>query len=95
MAPKRSTAGGERESREPVSFNTAIGFVEKVKTHYADHTEIVNQFLDILQEYQRKSKPIQEVHEKVRVLFSDSPELQADFEQFLPVGAETPARDAA
>lgn len=67
-----------------MDFNTATDFVGRVKEHYADNVTVYHQFLDILQTYQRESKPTYEVHDQVRSLFSDSPELQADFEKFLP-----------
>lgn len=59
-----------------MSFDTAISFVDKVKHHYVNDRNFYNEFIGIFESYQRKSTPIQEVHEsntgKVRVLFKDS-----------------------
>jgi paired amphipathic helix protein Sin3a len=43
--------------------------------------------LEILQTYQRESKPIQDVYAQVTHLFSTAPDLLEDFKQFLPESA--------
>ncbi|KAL6453750.1 SIN3 Transcriptional regulatory protein SIN3 [Candida maltosa Xu316] len=67
-----------------VEFNHAISYVNKIKTRFANQPDIYKQFLEILQTYQRESKPIAEVYEQVTVLFANSPDLLDDFKQFLP-----------
>lgn len=54
---------------------------------FSDSPEIYKQFLEILQTYQRESKPIQDVYAQVTVLFKQAPDLLDDFKQFLPENA--------
>ncbi|KAL9101497.1 MAG: hypothetical protein Q9163_003245 [Psora crenata] len=91
------------EKRGPVEFNHAIGYVNKIKVkrknivdfryayllqnRFASQPEIYKQFLEILQTYQRESKPIQDVYAQVTQLFSSAPDLLEDFKQFLPESA--------
>ncbi|KAI1174309.1 hypothetical protein F4777DRAFT_589308 [Nemania sp. FL0916] len=75
------------EKRGPVEFNHAISYVNKIKNRFQDKPEIYKQFLEILQTYQRESKPIQEVYAQVTSLFSTAPDLLEDFKQFLPESA--------
>ncbi len=43
--------------------------------------------MEILQTYQRESKPIQDVYAQVTTLFNTAPDLLEDFKQFLPESA--------
>jgi paired amphipathic helix protein Sin3a len=58
-----------------------------VKNRFQDRPEIYKQFLEILQTYQRESKPIQDVYAQVTLLFGTAPDLLEDFKQFLPDSA--------
>jgi len=58
-----------------------------VQNRFQDHPEIYKQFLEILQTYQRESKPIQDVYAQVTHLFNTAPDLLEDFKQFLPESA--------
>ena len=58
-----------------------------LKTRFASQPEIYKQFLEILQTYQRESKPIQDVYAQVTQLFSSAQDLLEDFKQFLPESA--------
>ncbi|KAI5285008.1 Transcriptional regulatory protein sin3 [Ascosphaera acerosa] len=81
--------------RGPVEFNHAINYVNKIKNRYSEAPEIYKQFLEILQTYQRDSKPIQDVYAQVTVLFKSAPDLLEDFKQFLPesaAAAQTPTQ---
>lgn len=82
-------AGGQQglEKRGPVEFNHAISYVNKIKNRFQDRPEIYKQFLEILQTYQRESKPIQDVYAQVTHLFNTAPDLLEDFKQFLPESA--------
>jgi len=51
--------------------------------------------LEILQTYQRESKPIQDVYAQVTQLFSTAPDLLEDFKQFLPESAAQAKAQAA
>ena len=51
--------------------------------------------MEILQTYQRESKPIQDVYAQVTQLFSTAPDLLEDFKQFLPESAAQAKAQAA
>jgi paired amphipathic helix protein Sin3a len=57
------------------------------QNRFASQPDIYKQFLEILQTYQRESKPIQDVYAQVTGLFSSAPDLLQDFKQFLPESA--------
>lgn len=57
------------------------------QNRFQDRPEIYKQFLEILQTYQRESKPIQDVYAQVTTLFNTAPDLLEDFKQFLPESA--------
>ncbi|KAF3916821.1 hypothetical protein ABW20_dc0109105 [Dactylellina cionopaga] len=78
---------GADVKRGPVEFNHAISYVNKIKTRFSSQPEIYKNFLEILQTYQRESKPIQEVYSQVTQLFNAAPDLLEDFKQFLPENA--------
>ncbi|KAF2707519.1 hypothetical protein K504DRAFT_458020 [Pleomassaria siparia CBS 279.74] len=85
--PAAQVAGMGAEKRGPVEFNHAISYVNKIKNRFASQPDIYKQFLEILQTYQRESKPIQDVYAQVTSLFSSAPDLLEDFKQFLPESA--------
>lgn len=58
-----------------------------LQNRFQDRPEIYKQFLEILQTYQRESKPIQDVYAQVTHLFNTAPDLLEDFKQFLPESA--------
>lgn len=66
-----------------------------VKNRFASAPEIYKQFLEILQTYQRESKPIQDVYGQVTQLFNSAPDLLEDFKQFLPESAAHARQQAA
>lgn len=57
------------------------------QNRFASQPDIYKQFLEILQTYQRESKPIQDVYAQVTHLFNSAPDLLEDFKQFLPESA--------
>ena len=57
------------------------------QNRFASQPEIYKQFLEILQTYQRESRPIQDVYAQVTQLFNAAPDLLEDFKQFLPESA--------
>ncbi|KAI9893429.1 MAG: Transcriptional regulatory protein sin3 [Vezdaea aestivalis] len=83
------------EKRGPVEFNHAISYVNKIKNRFSSQPEIYKQFLEILQTYQRESKPIQDVYNQVTQLFSSATDLLEDFKQFLPESAAQAKAQAA
>jgi paired amphipathic helix protein Sin3a len=58
-----------------------------LQNRFATQPDIYKQFLEILQTYQRESKPIQDVYAQVTRLFETAPDLLQDFKQFLPESA--------
>lgn len=86
-APVGQLGGVGAEKRGPVEFNHAISYVNKIKNRFASQPDIYKQFLEILQTYQRESKPIQDVYAQVTTLFGAAPDLLEDFKQFLPESA--------
>lgn len=66
-----------------------------IQNRFASHPEIYKQFLEILQTYQRESKPIQDVYGQVTHLFNSAPDLLEDFKQFLPESAAHARQQAA
>ncbi|KAI9346076.1 hypothetical protein DFJ73DRAFT_482536 [Zopfochytrium polystomum] len=70
--------------RQPVEFNHAINYVNKIKNRFSNEPDIYKQFFEILQTYQKEGKPIQEVYDQVQGLFKGSPDLLDEFKQFLP-----------
>nr|OQO24622.1 hypothetical protein B0A51_09602 [Rachicladosporium sp. CCFEE 5018] len=83
------------EKRGPVEFNHAISYVNKIKNRFSSQPDIYKQFLEILQTYQRESKPIQDVYSQVTHLFKTAPDLLDDFKQFLPESAAAAKAHAA
>jgi paired amphipathic helix protein Sin3a len=65
------------------------------QNRFQDRPEIYKQFLEILQTYQRESKPIQDVYAQVTHLFSSAHDLLEDFKQFLPESAAQAKQQAA
>ncbi|KAI9764977.1 MAG: Transcriptional regulatory protein sin3 [Geoglossum simile] len=92
--PQQAAQGG-MEKRGPVEFNHAISYVNKIKNRFSAQPEIYKQFLEILQTYQRESKPIQDVYAQVTQLFNSAPDLLEDFKQFLPESAAQAKAQAA
>ncbi|PWA02816.1 hypothetical protein BB558_001036 [Smittium angustum] len=76
--------------QQPLEFNHAISFVNKIKMRFASETERYSEFLEILQAYQRDSGPIQQVYDKMSVLFASAPDLLEEFKQFLPEEPDMP-----
>ncbi|KZF26100.1 hypothetical protein L228DRAFT_225794 [Xylona heveae TC161] len=95
MSPAGQSGLPGSEKRGPVEFNHAISYVNKIKNRFASQPEIYKQFLEILQTYQRESKPIQDVYAQVTHLFNSAPDLLEDFKQFLPESAAQAKAQAA
>uniref|UniRef100_A0A8B9HDY5 Paired amphipathic helix protein Sin3b n=1 Tax=Astyanax mexicanus TaxID=7994 RepID=A0A8B9HDY5_ASTMX len=81
----------------PVEFDSAISYVNKIKSRFLDHPEIYRSFLEILHTYQKEQLELKEnrsrsnlgmtedeVFSKVASLFKGQEDLLAEFGQFLP-----------
>lgn len=86
-----------RPGTQPVEFNHAINYVNKIKTRFANQPDVYKQFLEILHTYQRDQKISKEgqrlgnsslteaeVYSQVAKLFQNQEDLLAEFSQFLP-----------
>ena len=84
---------------QPVEFNHAINYVNKIKMRFHTQPDIYKQFLEILHTYQKEQRSIKdgsgvqsrpgtltekEVYEKVARLFENQKDLLQEFSQFLP-----------
>ncbi|XP_054713326.1 paired amphipathic helix protein Sin3a-like [Uloborus diversus] len=85
------------QSSQPVEFNHAINYVNKIKNRFQGQPDIYKQFLEILHTYQKEqrnlkdgvhtgSKPLTEaeVYAQVAKLFQNQEDLLQEFGQFLP-----------
>ncbi|KAJ1834435.1 hypothetical protein LPJ63_001970 [Coemansia sp. RSA 2711] len=84
-----SIGAAQRSRQVPVEFNHAITYVNKIKMRFAAEPDRYKEFLEILQTYQKESRPIQEVYGQVQHLFSSAPDLLDEFKQFLPDTSES------
>lgn len=88
------SSGNQQRSRQaPMEFNHAINYVNKIKMRFATEPDRYKEFLEILQTYQKESRPIQDVYAQVRVLFAAAPDLLDEFKQFLPDTSESAANN--
>ena len=82
---------------QPIEFNHAINYVNKIKNRFQGQPDIYKQFLEILHTYQKDQKAIKEGHRptgpylteaevyaQVAKLFQNQEDLLAEFGQFLP-----------
>ncbi|XP_031549385.1 paired amphipathic helix protein Sin3a-like isoform X2 [Actinia tenebrosa] len=86
----------QNQSQQPVEFNHAINYVNKIKNRFQGQPEIYKAFLEILHNYQKEQKNIkeaamqgtplseQEVYKQVAKLFQNQEDLLKEFSQFLP-----------
>ncbi|GIY36696.1 hypothetical protein CEXT_216131 [Caerostris extrusa] len=83
-----------QQQQQPVEFNHAINYVNKIKNRFQGQPEIYKQFLEILHTYQKEQRTLKdtgqkplteaEVYEKVAKLFQHQEDLLQEFGQFLP-----------
>ncbi|KAK3377949.1 hypothetical protein B0H63DRAFT_562026 [Podospora didyma] len=78
---------GETEQKEPVDFNVALSFVQKVKSRFKETPVIYKRFLEIIQRYQQQGLSITDMYAKVNELFQLAPDLLEGFKEFLPDSA--------
>ncbi|GAB1198754.1 hypothetical protein APSETT444_008083 [Aspergillus pseudonomiae] len=81
--PGRSSQKGS-DNDGSMGIMDAASFVNKVKHRFAERPELFNEFLLILQAYQRESLPLRKVYEQVEDLLGGEPDLMKDFKKFLP-----------
>ncbi|XP_045508149.1 paired amphipathic helix protein Sin3a-like isoform X3 [Colias croceus] len=89
-----STGSHATAAGQPVEFNHAIEYVNKIKSRFSRQPDKYKRFLEILHAYQRghrdvkepqaKQQTEQEVYSQVAKLFENQEDLLAEFGQFLP-----------
>ncbi|KAM4619084.1 SIN3 transcription regulator family member Aa isoform 3-T5 [Polymixia lowei] len=96
--PLSSTpTGPPMQNNQPVEFNHAINYVNKIKNRFQGQPDIYKAFLEILHTYQKEQRNAkeaggnytpalteQEVYAQVARLFKNQEDLLSEFGQFLP-----------
>ncbi|XP_023268148.1 paired amphipathic helix protein Sin3a-like isoform X2 [Seriola lalandi dorsalis] len=91
------SAGPPLQNNQPVEFNHAINYVNKIKNRFQGQPDIYKAFLEILHTYQKEQRNAkeaggnytpalteQEVYTQVARLFKNQEDLLSEFGQFLP-----------
>ena len=78
-------------ARQPVEFNQAITYVNKIKHRFERDERVYKAFLEILNMYRRGLKNISHVYEEVAQLFANHDDLLKEFTYFLPDSRAPPA----
>ena len=90
------TPGSNQPGNQPVEFNHAINYVNKIKNRFQGQPDVYKQFLEILHTYQKDQRAIKEggapkshlteseVYAQVSRLFQNQEDLLSEFDQFLP-----------
>jgi len=94
--PGGGGGGGGGQNSQPVEFNHAINYVNKIKHRFQGQPDVYKQFLEILHTYQKDQRAMKEggvpksmltekeVYDQVSKLFQNQEDLLAEFGQFLP-----------
>ncbi|XP_028999641.1 paired amphipathic helix protein Sin3a-like [Betta splendens] len=91
------SAGPPLQNNQPVEFNHAINYVNKIKNRFQGQPDVYKAFLEILHTYQKEQRNAkeaggnytpalteQEVYTQVARLFKNQEDLLSEFGQFLP-----------
>ncbi|KAF5839292.1 hypothetical protein DUNSADRAFT_1165 [Dunaliella salina] len=60
----------EEPNKQPVEFDQAISYVNKIKTRFSNDERVYKAFLEILNMYRKGQKTISQVYDEVAILFS-------------------------
>lgn len=104
-----TTQESTNSQNQPVEFNHAINYVNKIKNRFQGQPEKYKRFLEILHTYQKEQKthkdnviPVTEktlteaeVYQQVAKLFENQDDLLVEFGQFLPDAKTPDAKQAA
>ncbi|XP_072290722.1 SIN3 transcription regulator family member Aa [Eucyclogobius newberryi] len=95
--PTGPPTGPPLQNNQPVEFNHAINYVNKIKNRFQGQPDIYKAFLEILHTYQKEQRNAkeaggnytpalteQEVYAQVARLFKNQEDLLSEFGQFLP-----------
>ncbi|XP_019864517.1 PREDICTED: paired amphipathic helix protein Sin3a [Amphimedon queenslandica] len=88
---------GQQKGHQPVEFNHAINYVNKIKNRFQGQPDVYKAFLEILHTYQKEQRLLKdggipsttplsetEVYGQVSKLFQNQEDLLSEFGQFLP-----------
>ena len=75
---------GASPAKQPVEFDQAISYVNKIKKRFAGDERVYKAFLEILNQYRKGQRSIGQVYEEVSLLFRDQADLLNEFTYFLP-----------
>eukprot|EP01134_Creolimax_fragrantissima_P007919 CFRG7919T1 len=92
VAPQHPAVNPHAIQPPPVEFNSAINYVNKIKTRFGQSPDVYKHFLEILHTYQKEQRTIKEVYQQVANLFRYHPDLLSEFSQFLPEAAPLSAQ---
>ncbi|GIL73116.1 hypothetical protein Vretimale_4724 [Volvox reticuliferus] len=81
----------DQGNKQPVEFDQAINYVNKIKTRFANDERVYKAFLEILNMYRKGQKTINQVYDEVAVLFRSHQDLLEEFTYFLPDGTQSGA----
>eukprot|EP00232_Nephroselmis_pyriformis_P019508 CAMPEP_0182880668 /NCGR_PEP_ID=MMETSP0034_2-20130328/16687_1 /TAXON_ID=156128 /ORGANISM="Nephroselmis pyriformis, Strain CCMP717" /LENGTH=677 /DNA_ID=CAMNT_0025013665 /DNA_START=122 /DNA_END=2152 /DNA_ORIENTATION=+ len=70
--------------KQPVEFDQAISYVNKIKTRFSRDERVYKAFLEILNMYRKGQKSISQVYDEVALLFQSHTDLLEEFTYFLP-----------
>lgn len=74
--------------QQPIHFDQALGYLNKIKERFVNRPQVYHQFLAILSNYQRADGPQRltesGVYQEVAKLFHNEEDLMRDFKSFLP-----------
>jgi len=90
---KRSRVPGDHDGQPPrkkpnagPKVKDAMGYLEQVKTKFANKPQVYNQFLDIMKDFKSQAINTEGVIDRVKTLFKGNRNLILGFNQFLPPG---------
>eukprot|EP00873_Tetraselmis_striata_P014444 jgi/Tetstr1/434708/TSEL_002535.t1 len=74
----------KKTEKQPVEFDQAISYVNKIKKRFASDERVYRAFLEILNMYRKAQKTITQVYDEVALLFRGHTDLLEEFTYFLP-----------
>lgn len=83
------------KNKQPVEFNQAMNYVNKIKKRFAGDDRVYKAFLEILNQYRKGQQSIGQVYEQVSILFQDQHDLLEEFTYFLPDTTQPKVRASA
>eukprot|EP00887_Chlorella_sp_A99_P007276 scaffold2.g7276.t1 len=83
-AQQQSALPAAPAPKQPVEFDQAITYVNKIKQRFASDERVYKAFLEILNMYRKGQKTIANVYEEVALLFRNHEDLLREFTYFLP-----------